>query len=101
MSDKPLHVQVAEALGETPCRSCMEVGNDPWHYHYDTDWAATGPLIERFKLDVFSAGGVLCMAQAWRPNTDPQQTFRASGTDPLIAVCRLILVLRAAGKLDA
>jgi hypothetical protein len=73
VTDKPLHVQVAEALGWTDCHQKPH-DEEWWGYvnysqgyrsipRYDLDWSATGPLIT-----------------------------------PL-AVCNLILALAKAGKL--
>lgn len=133
MTDKPLHVQVAEALGWPSPEFITNEGHDPnrpiygwrkcyrehaegedceqehlWHCgtedffkapDYDTDWSATGPLIEKYKIDIFSPRGDTWMAQAWRPNDLPQETFKSSGMTPLEAVCSLILKLKAVEKL--
>jgi hypothetical protein len=63
--------------------------------HYDTDWAATGPLIEKYRLD-------LCRDQEegyWEA-IDHQRETSMWGASPLVAVCNLILKLAEAGKLD-
>jgi hypothetical protein len=66
LSEKPLHVRVAEALGWTGIKPWPEAmsadalgGHPPgeprgWNHvpRYDTDWSAAGPLIERFSLSV-------------------------------------------------
>lgn len=120
--EKPLHVQVAEALGWTEIRQEVwdiggqKIGRDEWGgvlrddsgkptvwgriARYDTDWSATGPLIERFRIDLFSreSAGVWT-ARAWVPNDDPVETLKRAGNEPLTAVCNLILALKAAGKL--
>ena len=44
---------------------------------YDTDWAATGPLIEKYKLDVDSGNRDDIngwTARAWLPNDVPTET---------------------------
>lgn len=79
--DKPLHVQVAEALGCKPCMMPDPHGTPAWlclcedehrpiyrpHgqdgnadlLRYDTDWSVTGPLIEKYRI-------------AMRPTCDPK-----------------------------
>lgn len=127
MSDeKPLHVRVAEALGWRECApqtwliSGETYVNDrnwvgwppsgrwvsrPSVYRYDTDWSATGPLIERFGImvepdhpdDLGRSGfkGWYALREHDTPILD------ATGATPLEAVCRLILALAEAGKLSA
>lgn len=134
--DKPLHVRVAEALGckpadvalqgepiwQCPCRRVSDA-HDPPHAvggygyefasvaHYDTDWSATGPLIEKYGLMVgldnddtldpeiplrwVAVHNYEHMAPYWGnpPNIE------TTGPTPLVAVCNLILALKAAGKL--
>lgn len=126
----PLHVQVAEAIKWNgggpfrelvhtyPGRYCLASDDGrPWtEYHglvprFDLSWNDTGPLIERFGLMV------------WRVNNEhgemnwlhtPETAWRAThatccepglgaeeGPAPLIAVCKLIVSLAAAGKLCA
>jgi len=62
MTEKPLHVQVAEALGWTGCNQSgfdwwgdsQDTPSSPRGYakipSYDTDWSATGPLIEKYGI---------------------------------------------------
>lgn len=135
--EKPLHVQVAEALGcrtlrYDESRTAAEdwwrcgCGPDPakvgtiqegiavhasgsvpnrWLNHYDTDWSATGPLIEQLALDVFYEGRPRhdrgWTAQAWLPFGEkvPSAAWSKRGETPLLAICNLILALHAAGKL--
>lgn len=107
MSEKPLHVKVAEALGT----NVEDKSLWGWNYEaiprYDTDWSATGPLIERQRVAVVPWKPVL-----WRafraPFIGPQDEVyvhedheEASGETPLLAVCNLILALNKAGKLGA
>lgn len=140
MSDeKPLHVQVAEALGwirlvigsradHLRFQKCLEGGRyywcdpagqvagcetcDGYPPHYDTDWSATGPLIEKYGLVVFEdpLSGPNWEAQAprWRTQSGTPcancgaidfENPHATGAAPLIAVCHLILALKEAGKL--
>jgi len=124
--DKPLHVQVAEALGcklrlieQTPavlgsywtcgCPEFQSHGNLHGCHRYDTDWSATGPLIEKHNLHL--------RPQPWWPRADqPEKAWEARayltkpehreeaiygepGSTPLIAVCNLILALAKEGKL--
>lgn len=131
-TEKPLHAQVAEAIGCTPtlvtsypngtkpsdpfwtcaCRgrihNCEGVDGAPNEGDsieaYDTDWSATGPLIERFGITISDCKGKVWEAfsgfelepyawAGWNWNDF------ASGQTPLVAVCNLILALKAAGKL--
>ena len=118
MIEKPLHVQVAEALTGEPTCECGEAvdGYDQksglckrcgWRPapRYDTDWAVTGPLIEKYvdgfcfnlgamgwcdHYQVSAFGGRLGRDIGWH---------QVRGETPLLAVCVLILTLKAKGKL--
>lgn len=131
ITEKPLHVRVAEALGwtylgpseveggwegeppsghpldKTPRRLDQHIGV----LRYDTDWSATGPLIERFGIGIYRPdefcpdrefawvavwGGV----HGWDDGAVCADEQEGAAT-PLEAVCRLILAMAAAGKLDA
>lgn len=118
MSQKPLHVQVAEALGWYECSEGGKVGiwaghldqfgkdatGSDYRYwdfrtipRYDTDWSATGPLIERFQINLFHVGRL-----GWRAYMASDRADEARmDTEPLRAVCNLILALKASGKLVA
>ena len=117
--EKPLHVQVAEALGWTEIEPCGNVfcGRDPegiWQEkhnylpNYDTDWSATGPLIERYKINIFgySDGGYEATSQridtfvCKECGAVREHPPSAEGSTPLIAVCHLLLALHKAGKLQ-
>lgn len=111
--EKPLHVRVAEALGWT------HISLNTWHQRnnwagmypggaagsrriprYDTDWAATGPLIERIPITVGRYMSPF-MDGAWyatAPGPSVIQSER-TGATPLVAVCNLILALKEAGNL--
>lgn len=134
MSEKPLHVQVAEALGWRDCEPFSVYGTSDGSWvgdtseldaksitgfspggfipQYDTDWSATGPLLEEFGISVIQpdehaperaegpwiAGfggahgwddGSLCM------------NYYAGGETPRLAVCNLILLLAKEGKLES
>lgn len=73
-----------------------------WPVRYDQDWAATGPLIEKFNL-------TLIWDLGWCAFTEVDTTIGeftcngkwAKGETPLEAVCNLLLILKEAGKLDA
>lgn len=128
--EKPLHVKVAEALGWT-YRDLSEVGdtgcggtvymippgetsrsycnacrpNQP--PRYDTDWSATGPLIEKYHLSL-SHDDYKWRAQCPNPARYEDEDGKpvpwcypeiGTGSTPLIAVCNLILALKAEGKL--
>src|SRR5687767_11117948 len=129
MSDKPLHVRVAEALGWTSAHyrtegdhSCGDImipdpermrwkGLEPKEMligaagcklipRYDTDWAATGPLIERFRIDVDSDAGWIARMSIDSELHDGRRDVRGKrGDTPLLAACNLILALSSAGKL--
>lgn len=113
-TEKPLHVRVAEALGWSRCPS-----DDMWHPpgttcgewtnghccegamfdgavpRYDTDWSATGPLIERYQISIVSDGSAV---RCW--STDVGAAPLSFGATPLAAVCNLILALAEAGRLN-
>jgi hypothetical protein len=128
VSDKPLHVAVAEALGCEPewdeesgywlCSCADEAHVDPEEHrqeppivwNYDTDWSATGPLVELFKIEIFYREPSPHLDAIFG---DKQETWGATHdfspepqlgacyeSTPLIAVCNLILALHAAGKLQ-
>jgi hypothetical protein len=97
-TDKPLHVRVAEALG-----SMVRLQEGWWERldgaiwtaaipRYDTDWSATGHLIEKYGIDLERGG-----AGQWRAYGPGSE---AEGDTPLLAVCNLLLALKAAGKLE-
>lgn len=120
--EKPLHVRVAEALGwwdfEQDKGCILLPGAEPhWRGRqpdkpaligerwlvprYDTDWSATGPLIEQYEITV----GVAAYNLKWAATTKhlgseewnhPHADFYDT---PLLAVCDLILALKEAGKL--
>lgn len=110
VTDKPLHVRVAEALGMEEIkrdgngmpgmtsviyintnRQCL-AGCCP---RYDTDWSATGPLIEKYGIDFYRCED-WDSSPRWEADRDD---LTRTGPTPLIAVCNLILALKAAGKL--
>jgi Bacteriophage P22, NinX len=114
MIEKPLHVQVAEALGWTDCHpdandlgwwggTCpaefdqLGIESNTLVYRYDEEWEATGPLIERYHLTVcpWPDDRTTWIAE-WEEGVEAGQ-----GPTPLIAVCHLILALAKAGKLEA
>lgn len=115
MSEKPLHVRVAEALGWFDFQPSAN-GFWPleWRGHpsrpiigephkkiprFDTDWSATGPLIERFGIFLRRYYGDRWFASPGQPLPGGADTVDAA--TPLEAVCNLILALHAAGKLEA
>lgn len=75
---------------------------------YDTDWSATGPLIEKYGLTLAKRED----AEEWL--AAPRQSYLdehdgylayvtrpfALGPTPLLAVCNLIFLLKEAGKLN-
>jgi hypothetical protein len=134
--EKPLHVKVAEALGCKPVLSarysqgygrdiwlcdCLPDGKDHVDYEghipgllaaYDTDWSATGPLIEQMRISIErpedrcdNPAKHTCLKwNAFSPEYDrapaeERERYNTAADAPLIAVCHLILALHEAGKL--
>jgi hypothetical protein len=123
-AEKPLHVQVAEALG---CAVQIKAGrfvmryrcgcqdgahyrdcNDPdWReiMEYDTDWSATGPLIEKHCIGLTHLwpgdwGGDGFRWAAITAGEVRHGLPLIEGPTPLTAVCNLILALKESGKLE-
>lgn len=118
--DKPLHVRVADALGQKAVYyhgidrtgwwsavdmsgELLPVGELP---RYDIDWSATGPLIERYAIKLIPP--VCCLGCEHHPDdsgasnwtaVDEADVEEATGPTPLIAICGFILALKEAGKL--
>lgn len=121
MTERPLHVLVAEALGWHAIRwqggrghIGLRPGADFSVYdkahgieplsalsdvpRYDIDWSATGPLLERYRIGVEPEGPAMWYAEQW--HAGPMEVYEDQvGPTPLVAVCNLILALHAAGKL--
>jgi len=118
---RPLHVRVAEALGCKPIRlvdhawhcDCNRERGEFFHgerfdgflagrlLRYDTDWSATGPLIERFLFDIFAGSPGPRPSEHWSARADRVEGEpQMNGETPLVAVCNLILALHADGKLS-
>lgn len=123
---KPLHVRVAEALGAhchytkptDPCGACGNEGPhggwevtgwghgadfDPIAFdndvpRYDTDWSATGPLIEKYGISLTGPPPSEPGSQ-WVAYVEDDHEAQSGNRSPLIAVCNLILALKGAGKL--
>jgi len=108
MSDKPLHVQVAEALGRV---SHLRGDGGWWHGdvpvpRYDIDWSVTGPLIERYAisihhLDYPDHNGWFA---SWRTGAGKRWKSTPAGArppckTPLQAVCQMIIALKELGLL--
>ena len=116
----PLHVQVAQALGWT---ELTDAGSGFWDGtptkewaksqgfdfiprlivvpRYDSDWSATGPLIERLKLNLqpyYDDPAKAWVAFEGRMGINGAE-FLLTAPTPLTAVCNLILQLHKAGKL--
>lgn len=125
---KPLHVQVAEALGWTDIQSLGPRNYGPRdHLHgtdlwvglrpgvpgacfepiprYDTSWADTGPLIERYQMEISPLMGVRWFAKACYCDTVKAGLGCDHGWDGdsrgtlLEAVCAVILHLDQCGRL--
>ncbi len=119
--DKPLHVQVAEALGWKRDEACSLMPPERCYgsgvmdgkrccvSRYDTDWSATGPLIEKHKINLSKGNRGKWFATTIDPDGEPscwhlgeECGFAPCGCEsstPLIAVCNLILMLTKEGKL--
>jgi hypothetical protein len=111
MTEKPLHVRVAEALGEEPELRYVSPGESGcWVSknllrtpYYDTDWAATGPLIEKHRIQV--SPPMWMTTENFEIHEDDgwmamsARTTPAKGPAPLVAVCNLILKLAEEKKL--
>lgn len=126
--ERPLHVRVAEALmgcdmkrdslvtfdgtvvpweGDWYCQGCaMSDGARHSALRYDTDWSATGPLIERYGIALYppDPGLPAWTARSISRTVPPlaevfSQPF-GQGETPLIAVANLLLALHAAGRLE-
>lgn len=124
---KPLHVQVAEALGCTTAKAVLrgvivswECFCSPSHGDadrfiplYDTGWSATGPLIEEHGIALLDLNqeGEKWVAFLWGEHEyttfedsyltiDGNSSDTATGDTPLVAVCNLIVALSAVGKLE-
>ena len=91
MSDevRPLHVKVAEAL--------MWPGSPADPPRYDTDWSATGPLIDRYSIELIKEAEGRWCASSW---DETKSAVVCWGETPLAAACRLIISLGKAGKLE-
>lgn len=119
---EPLHVQVAEALGCKPdfydgrwwCHCGDSVTRVPVHgyafdcglRHYDTQWSAAGPLVEKYVTTLVRDDVPDCWIaysdEMWDDTTEKHDAgcdIAARGATALEAVCRLILALKEAGKL--
>ncbi len=98
-SDKPLHVQCAEALGWTDLHP--RTGGHWWGREphggltisvprYDTSWCSAGPLLERMDFDLKRR------SSGWEASEDD---WHAIGDTPCQAVTKLIVTLHNKGKL--
>jgi len=100
---RPLHVLVAEALGwECWLDKAGWAGRSPDDYmtdppNFDTDWSATGPLVERFKISVAPDQSLPGSWGAWVGDFAPLAQRAAT---PLLAICNLIVALAREGKLS-
>jgi hypothetical protein len=125
LSDKPLHVRVAEALGCKPAEYDVVFGPNAWAcqcpgsnkgeahgdllsvYRYDTDWSVTGPLVELLGVTLEHYGGkwmawgedYVCTNSGEHEGTSSWDGEECWFTSPLVAVCKLILALHERGKL--
>lgn len=123
---KPLHVQVAEALGHRVhfdaglgqyqgwiCGDCPEPKDGRLHQSgdrnidaYDTDWSVTGPLIEKYRIELMPCvEGRNCSvgedhSETWEATKVIDATpYDTTEPTPLKAVCKLIVLLGEKGLL--
>lgn len=62
------------------------IGHDERVLGYSTSWALTGPLLEKYKLDVSA------VRNHWGVYGElPLTTYYAEGPTPLIAICRAMV----------
>jgi hypothetical protein len=75
---------------------------------YDTEWFETGPLIEKYGMQIHPSlltGGwyawenLASRPDSWSSKPPDPPLLSGHGDTPLIAVCNLILNLKEAGKL--
>lgn len=117
MDEKPLNVRVAEALGWTEIQYAHSVGaygrrpdrSGGLDGHgieavpcYDTDWSASGPLIDKYKLELWTNhqyGNWSASVGIESPGWDSAM-IAATGETALKAACVCILEMSKAGKLD-
>ena len=106
MEKRPLHVRVAEALGWTALEqrngmdpyswvgwhAPMEVGTREHVLDYEHDWSATGPLIEKYATSTQKY-----MDGTW--TVWAGENTCSSDNSTLVAMCYVILSLKAQGKL--
>lgn len=125
---QPLHVRVAKALGWTDLRPARRFSDEEYvphpggktpeawygHHegdrgdeilvpHFDTDWSATGPLIDKWRFHGDVRFDPLCHEPNWCafhiPAGDDDIIEAADQPTLLLAVCHLILALKAVDKL--
>jgi hypothetical protein len=111
VTEKPLHVRVAEALGDEVHEvagvwytgremDAAEARQDPFSArpvpHYDTDWSAGGPLIAKYATFADRSSHRDRGAQ-WAVGYRDIVLF--FGDTPLEAVCKLVVALADGGRL--
>lgn len=127
--DKPLHVQVAEALGWEKCARTgpvqyydrdIRIDNREWTgvdpvvvdrsyrrvvFRYDLDWSVTGPLIKKYQFALrrypTDDGVGFWSASTVTPKDATVDAVVHFGPTPLLAICNLIIALAKEGKLNA
>ena len=102
-TERPLHVQVAEALGWVDIEDKDGVfwGTEPHGKlriavpRYDSSWCSVGPLIERFQITVNGE------TRDWQDEWEARGGgFSADGSQPCEAIAKLIVKLKKEGKLN-
>jgi len=101
MSDKPLHVETAEALGWKDLAVVDGVwrgkepaqGKDLIVPRYDSSWCSAGQLVTRYRLAVEPG-----QASEWVCAAD-EIVGLGRGKTPTEAICRVVVQLAKEGKL--
>jgi hypothetical protein len=107
MSEKPLHVRVAEALGYEPASHPNLAPGEWWVMpdhdpdgsgytcelpRYDTDWSAIGPEVKRLGIHIIPEG------RKWVALKElPQGAMVAFAHEPQEAAAKLIVDLKESG----
>lgn len=107
LDEEPLDVQVARALGWTDFdKDGFYSAHPPY---YSTDWSATGPLIQKYRITVQAPSGDAHTHwgatkfdeddRSWLSDHLEFHEAIYNSKTPLEAVCRFLLALHATGEL--
>ena len=90
MTTPDLNARMMELVG---LDSKLHVNSPP---SYTTDWARTGPLLERYKVRLVWLQGVMGHESLWSARVSE---YSAHDESPLVAVCKVLLMCRDRGVL--